>query len=102
MPTSTGTTPWRRTTRCGPSTADACSPPGGSGASCGTSTGIKRLQRNAILRARNTYDYTFTEWIYGNTALFPADEPPMYPTIPLDSIEVADEAQEPRELVAVD
>jgi hypothetical protein len=31
----------------------------------------KRLQRNAILRARDTYDYTFTEWIYGNTALFP-------------------------------
>ena len=51
--------------------------------------GIERLQRNAILRARDTYDYTFTEWIYGNTALFPEDEPPMYPTIPLDSVEVA-------------
>ena len=65
--------------------------------------GIKRLQRNAIMRARDTYDYTFTEWIYGNTALFPEDEPAMYPTIPLDSIEVADqEAEEPRELVAVE
>ena len=65
--------------------------------------GIERLQRNAIMRARDTYDYTFTEWIYGNTALFPDDEPPMYPTIPLDSIKVADEqAEEPRELVAVE
>lgn len=42
--------------------------------------GVKRLQRNAILRARDTYDYTFTEWIYGNTALLPEDESPMYPT----------------------
>jgi 3-hydroxybenzoate 6-monooxygenase len=60
-------------------------------------------QRNAILRARDTYDYTFTERIYGDTALFPEDAPPMYPTIPLNSVAVADEqAQEPLELVAVE
>lgn len=53
--------------------------------------GTKRLQRNAILRARRTDDYTFTDWIYGPTALTPAEEPPMYPVIPLDSVEVADE-----------
>jgi salicylate hydroxylase len=64
--------------------------------------GVERLQRNALLRARDTYDYTFTEWIYGNTALFPEEEPAMYPVIPLDSVEVVEQAQEPRELVAVE
>jgi 3-hydroxybenzoate 6-monooxygenase len=65
--------------------------------------GIKRLQRNAILRARDTHDYTFTECIYGNTALFPEDEPPTYPIIPLDSVDVTDEmAQATRELVTVE
>lgn len=52
--------------------------------------GLKRLQRNEILRARDTYDYTFTEWIYGPTALTPDEEPEMYPVIPLDSVTVAD------------
>ena len=33
--------------------------------------GTRRLQRNAILRARDTYDYSFTDWIYGPTALTP-------------------------------
>ena len=42
--------------------------------------GVKRLQRNAILRSRDTYDYTFTEWIYGPTALVPEDEPELYPS----------------------
>jgi hypothetical protein len=94
--------PCRRTTPCGPSTADGCSPPAASGASCGTSTASSVCSANAILRVRDTYDCIFTEWIYGNTALFPEDEPPMYPTIPLDSIDVADEpAEEPREVVAV-
>jgi len=51
--------------------------------------GIKRLQRNAILRARDTYDYTYAEWIYGPTALTPDEEPGMYPIVPLDSIDVA-------------
>jgi salicylate hydroxylase len=54
------------------------------------------------LRARDTYDYTFTEWIYGNTALFPEEEPAMYPTTLLDSIEADDKAHEPRELVKVE
>lgn len=50
--------------------------------------GIKREQRNALLRARDTYDYTYTEWIYGPTALFPEDEPELYPVVPLDSVEL--------------
>ena len=49
--------------------------------------GTKRLQRNAILRARDTGDYSFTDWIYGPTALTPDQEPPLYPDIPLDSVE---------------
>ncbi len=51
--------------------------------------GVKRLQRNALLRARDTYDYTYTEWIYGPTALYPQDEPPLYPVVPLDSVDVS-------------
>jgi len=53
--------------------------------------GTKRLQRNAILRARDTYDYSFTDWIYGPTALTPEQEPALYRVIPLDSIEVGPE-----------
>jgi salicylate hydroxylase len=48
--------------------------------------GIKREQRNLLLRARDTYDYSFTEWIYGPTALTPDQEPPLYTAIPLDSV----------------
>lgn len=48
--------------------------------------GIKREQRNVLLRARDTYDYSFTEWIYGPTALTPDQEPPLYTAIPLDSV----------------
>jgi hypothetical protein len=60
-------------------------------------------QGHCVQYPRDTHDYTFTEWIYGNTALFPEDEPPLYPTIPLDSIDVASEqAEEPREMVAVE
>ncbi|MFL6053129.1 MAG: FAD-dependent oxidoreductase [Actinoallomurus sp.] len=51
--------------------------------------GVARLQRNAIVRARDTYDYTFTEWIYGPTALTPEEEPPMFSTIPLDSVDLS-------------
>jgi len=47
--------------------------------------GNKRLKRNAILRARDTYDYSFTDWLYGPTALAPGQEPPLYPDISLDS-----------------
>ena len=49
--------------------------------------GTRRLQRNAILRARDTYDYTFTDWIYRPTALTPDQEPAPYRSIPLDSVE---------------
>jgi salicylate hydroxylase len=48
--------------------------------------GVKRLQRNALLRARDTYDYSFTDWIYGPTALTPESEPALYERIPLDSV----------------
>ena len=53
--------------------------------------GDKRLQRNVLLRARDTYDYTYAEWIYGPTALTPEQEPAMYPVIPLDSVPVPDD-----------
>ncbi|HUN36858.1 MAG TPA: FAD-dependent monooxygenase [Trebonia sp.] len=45
--------------------------------------GAKREQRNAILRARDTYDYSFVDWIFGPTALVPAQEPEHYQPIPL-------------------
>jgi 2-polyprenyl-6-methoxyphenol hydroxylase-like FAD-dependent oxidoreductase len=48
--------------------------------------GPKRLQRNAILRARDTYDYSFTDWIYEPTALTAEQEPAGYRPIPLDSV----------------
>ncbi|WP_207787507.1 hypothetical protein [Rhodococcus globerulus] len=38
-----------------------------------------------MLRARGTQDYTYTDWIYGPTALVPEDEPPLYPIVPLAS-----------------
>lgn len=47
--------------------------------------GAKRLRRNEILRARDTYDYSFVDWLYGPTALTPAEEPPMFRPIPLDA-----------------
>ncbi|MEV0639875.1 FAD-dependent oxidoreductase [Streptomyces sp. NPDC050619] len=50
--------------------------------------GVEREQRNAVLRARDTYDYSFMDWIYGPTALTPDQEPQMYPSIPLDSVEI--------------
>ena len=47
--------------------------------------GVEREQRNAILRERNTYDYSFVDWIYGPTALTPDQEPDPCQIIPLDS-----------------
>ncbi|RBQ19120.1 3-hydroxybenzoate 6-hydroxylase [Spongiactinospora rosea] len=47
--------------------------------------GIARHRRNTLLRARDTYDYSFIDWIYGPTALTPQEEPPMFSPIPLDS-----------------
>jgi len=50
--------------------------------------GEKREQRNVILKARDVYDYSFVDWLYGPTALVPEDEPAMFTTIPLSSAEV--------------
>ncbi|MEU9018488.1 FAD-dependent oxidoreductase [Actinomadura sp. NPDC048394] len=47
--------------------------------------GLARRQRNVLLRERDTYDYAFVDWLYGPTALDPADEPPMFTPIPLSS-----------------
>jgi 3-hydroxybenzoate 6-monooxygenase len=47
--------------------------------------GEKRERRNAILRARDPRDYRFVDWLYGITALIPAEEPPMFQVIHLDS-----------------
>ncbi len=52
-----------------------------------------------ILRARDTYDYTFTEWIFGRTALFPDEEPELYPSIPLNSFDVAADVTRRRQQV---
>lgn len=51
--------------------------------------GVRRLQRNVLLRARDTYDYSYTDWIYGPTALTPDEIPPMYKTVPLNSVDIA-------------
>ncbi|WP_043841824.1 FAD-dependent oxidoreductase [Amycolatopsis taiwanensis] len=48
--------------------------------------GRARQQRNKLLRARDVYDYSFTDWVFGPTALRPEDEPELYPRIPLDSV----------------
>jgi salicylate hydroxylase len=45
--------------------------------------GLAREQRNTVLRGRETTDYSFTDWVYGPTALVPADEPELYRAIPL-------------------
>jgi salicylate hydroxylase len=45
--------------------------------------GVAREQRNALLRARDTYDYSFIDWLYGPTALTPDQEPPMFEPMPL-------------------
>lgn len=48
--------------------------------------GSARRRRNVLLRARHTDDYSFVDWLYGPTALFPADEPAMFTPIPLASV----------------
>lgn len=50
--------------------------------------GLARAQRNVLLRGRDTYDYSFVDWIYGPTALEPSDEATMFSAIPLHSAEV--------------
>ncbi|MFW5418677.1 FAD-dependent monooxygenase [Nocardiopsis sp. CNT-189] len=49
--------------------------------------GPARERRNTLLRARDTYDYSFTDWLYGPTALFPDEEPEMFTPIPLSPAE---------------
>ncbi|MEI2777510.1 MAG: FAD-dependent oxidoreductase [Tetrasphaera sp.] len=46
--------------------------------------GEKREIRNALFEKRDTYDYSFVDWIWGPTALVPADEPPLYTPIPVE------------------
>jgi salicylate hydroxylase len=45
--------------------------------------GVQRLRRNALLRARDIYDYSFVDWLYERTALTTDEEPPMFRPIPL-------------------
>ncbi|WP_432828863.1 FAD-dependent oxidoreductase [Dactylosporangium sp. CA-092794] len=47
--------------------------------------GRARQQRNTVLRDRDVYDYSFTDWVFGPTALRPEDEPELYRPIPLDT-----------------
>jgi salicylate hydroxylase len=47
--------------------------------------GERRERRNEILRARDTYDYSFTDWLYGPTALRPQEEAEMFTVIPLSA-----------------
>ncbi|WP_202239295.1 FAD-dependent monooxygenase [Actinacidiphila reveromycinica] len=51
--------------------------------------GVPRRQRNAVLRARDTHDYSFVDWLYGPTALTPDQEPPMFTPVPLSSADPA-------------
>jgi salicylate hydroxylase len=46
--------------------------------------GARRERRNEILRARDTYDYGFVDWLYERTALTPGDEPEMFTTVSLE------------------
>jgi salicylate hydroxylase len=50
--------------------------------------GLAREQRNVILRGRDTHDYGYTDWVFGPTALTPDQEPDLYPTQTLGSVEV--------------
>jgi len=47
--------------------------------------GERRERRNEILRARAPRDYSFVDWLYRTTALTPAEEPPMFQVIPLNT-----------------
>ena len=49
-------------------------------------TGEKRELRNRLLESRDTYDYSFVDWIFGPTALTPEQEPPLYRRVPLDHV----------------
>ncbi|NMO03572.1 FAD-dependent oxidoreductase [Gordonia sp. TBRC 11910] len=45
--------------------------------------GEPREQRNALLRVRDVYDYSFVDWLYSVTAVDPQDEPEMFTAVPL-------------------
>lgn len=45
--------------------------------------GDARSWRNEILRARETGDYSFIDWLYGPTALTPEELPEMFTPIPI-------------------
>jgi len=47
--------------------------------------GVEREQRNVLLRARDTHDYSFIDWLYATTALTPDGEPEMFTPIPLSA-----------------
>src|ERR1700680_910631 len=51
--------------------------------------GTARTQRNALLRARSTYDYSFIDWLYATTALPPDAEPEMFTPVPLAPADAA-------------
>src|SRR5690606_41366166 len=40
-------------------------------------TGEERLRRNELLRSRDVHDYSYVDWLYGPTALVPADLIPL-------------------------
>ncbi len=39
------------------------------------------LAGHVVLRDRDLHDYSFTDWLYGPTALTPEQEPPMFTPI---------------------
>ncbi|MCK2216981.1 FAD-dependent monooxygenase [Actinomadura sp. ATCC 31491] len=41
--------------------------------------GEEREWRDAVLRGRDVYDYTYVDWLFGPTALTPEELPPMFP-----------------------
>jgi len=48
--------------------------------------GQLRERRNMQLLSRDTYDYSFIDWLYGPSALKPDDEPTMFTPVALGSI----------------
>ena len=44
--------------------------------------GPEREERNQMLRSRDVHDYTYVDWLYGPTALLPANLAPPFPSAP--------------------
>lgn len=61
--------------------------------------GLAREQRNTVLRGRETTDYSFTDWIYGPTALVPDEEPDLYESISLEQAVPSEATSHREELV---